>query len=75
VAGVLVLEVSTSKVGFELAKALIWSDDSLTEVADWTDSQSSVPTSVVPAGKSVIFKFAMAYPQKIVIDAFVGKVT
>ena len=59
-AGVAVLAVSTSRVGAELAKALTWSDVSLTEVDDWTDSKSSVPTSVVPAGKSVIFRFAMA---------------
>ena len=74
-AGVLVLEVSTSSVGAELAKALIRSELSLTDVADWTDSKSSVPTSDVPAGKSGILMFAMAYPQKIVIDALVGSVT
>jgi len=64
VAGVLVFEVSTSIVGAELAKALIRSDVSLTDVADWTDSKSSVPTSVVPDGKSVIFRFAMIRTRK-----------
>lgn len=75
VAGVLVFAVSTNRVGAELAKALIRSEVSLTEEADWTDSKSSVPTSVVPEGKSVILIFDMAYPQKIVTAALAGKVT
>jgi len=64
VAGVLVFDVEASKVGVVLVKVLIRSDVSLTEEADWTDSKSSVPTSVVPDGKSVIFRFAMIRTRK-----------
>jgi hypothetical protein len=33
-------------------------------VADWTDSKSSVPTSDVPDGKSVILMLAMIRTRK-----------
>ena len=64
VAGVFEFVVIVARTGSLLAKVLIRSDVSLTDVADWTDSKSSVPTSDVPDGKSVILMLAMIRTRK-----------